>query len=200
MQASNLYLGLKTGFTFGPQLLGGIGGFIILKGLSRIIPNVLPSWFGSGYFGPKENVTCQSAATAAGGLGILFVSGFPAMYQLGLLSPLPQQDFGKLVGYMLSVAFYGMSFAVPLRAFYILRQRLVFPTPSATAYAIRSLHAPKTGAAEAKVKGKWLFYSFLVCFIQKIASTYAPGLLYDWHVFYWLAALGAPKAQYLDNW
>ena len=25
VQASNIYLGLKTGFTFGPQLLGGIG-------------------------------------------------------------------------------------------------------------------------------------------------------------------------------
>ena len=64
VQASNLYLGLKTGFTFGPQLLGGIGGFLILKPLSRVIPKALPAWCGTGYFGPRENVTCQSAATA----------------------------------------------------------------------------------------------------------------------------------------
>ena len=44
IQASNLYLGLKTGFTFGPQLLGGIGGFLILKPLSRVLPKSLPTW------------------------------------------------------------------------------------------------------------------------------------------------------------
>lgn len=71
VQASNLYLGLKTGFTFGPQLFGAIFGFVILKSLSKI----LPTGFGGGYFGEKENVTVQTAATSAGGLGILFVSG-----------------------------------------------------------------------------------------------------------------------------
>lgn len=150
-------------------------------------------------FGPKENVVVQSAATASGGLGILFVSGFPAMYQIGLLGALPSDDVGKLIGYMLAVAFYGMSFAIPLRAFYILRQRLTFPTPSATAYAIRSLHTAG-GSEDARVKAKWLFGSFLVCFLQKVASTYATGILYDWHFFYWIATWGAPKAQYLDNW
>jgi uncharacterized oligopeptide transporter (OPT) family protein len=46
VQASNLYLGLKTGFTFGPQLLGALGGFLILKPLSKVIPKSLPSWVG----------------------------------------------------------------------------------------------------------------------------------------------------------
>lgn len=78
VQASNLYLGLKTGFTFGewtlggranfprkvandfeitgPQLFGAIFGYAILKPLSI----ALPVWLGGGYFGEKENVTCQS--------------------------------------------------------------------------------------------------------------------------------------------
>lgn len=201
VQASNLYLGLKTGITFGPQLLGGIGGFLVLKPLSRVIPKALPAWFGTGYFGPKENVTVQSAATAAGGLGILFVSGFPAMYQLGLMGATPKEDFGKLIGFMFAVAFYGMTFAVPLRSFFILRQRLTFPTPTATAYAIRSLHATgAAGAADAKAKAKWLGWTFLVAFIQKTVSTYIPCIIYDWHFFYWIATWGAPKAQLIDNW
>ncbi|OQN99692.1 hypothetical protein B0A51_18823, partial [Rachicladosporium sp. CCFEE 5018] len=79
--ASNVYLGLKTGWTFGASLFGSLFGFAILKPMSR----VLPEKFGGGYFGPKENVCCQSAATAAGSLGLLFVSGFPAAYQLGLM-------------------------------------------------------------------------------------------------------------------
>lgn len=200
VSGSNTYLGLKTGFTFGPQLLGGIGGFLILKPLSKVIPQTLPAWFGVGHFGPRENVACQTAATAAGGLSAMTVAGFPAMYQLGLLGAKPSDDFGKLLGFGFAVAFYGMTFAIPLRSFFILRQRLVFPTPTATAYAIRSLHSTGSGAEDAKRKGKWIAYSFLAAFLQKIASTYAPGILYDWHFFYWIATWGAPRAQYLDNW
>ena len=76
--ASNIYLGLKTGFTFGPQLFGvsttwfwrridfdpskqAIFGFAILKLIARIIPEsgILGRCLG-GPFGPKENCTVQS--------------------------------------------------------------------------------------------------------------------------------------------
>lgn len=62
--ASNVYLGLKTGFTFGASLFGSILGYAILKPLSRVLPEKL----GGGYFGPKETVCIQSTASAAGGL------------------------------------------------------------------------------------------------------------------------------------
>jgi uncharacterized oligopeptide transporter (OPT) family protein len=70
--ASNIYLGLKTGFTFGPQLFGAIFGFGILKPLSKIMYGRFPGWIGTDNFGPKENVTVQTAATAAGGIGMSF--------------------------------------------------------------------------------------------------------------------------------
>lgn len=124
ISASNVYLGLKTGWTFGASLFGSIFGFAILKPLSR----TLPSRFGGGYFGPKENVCCQSAATAAGSLGLLFTSGFPAAYQLGLLGESPRADFGRLITFTLASAYYGMFFAIPLRKFYILKQKLTFPS------------------------------------------------------------------------
>jgi len=200
VQASNLYLGLKTGFTFGPQLLGAIGGYLVLKPLARITGDALPGWIGGKRFGPKENVTCQTAATATGGLGILFVSGFPAMYQLDLLSASPKDDVGKLILFMLTVAFFGMSFAIPMRNYFVLRLKLTFPTPTATAFTIRALHAGRTGAAAARQKGRWLFWSFVPSFIQKVASTYAPGILYDIHIFYDIATWGGRTAQYVDNW
>lgn len=49
VSASNIYLGLKTGWTFGASLFGGILGFAILKSISRVAPKIL----GGGYFGPK---------------------------------------------------------------------------------------------------------------------------------------------------
>lgn len=50
VSASNLYLGLKTGWTFGASLFGSILGFAILKPLSKYAPRLL---LGGGYFGPK---------------------------------------------------------------------------------------------------------------------------------------------------
>lgn len=49
VSASNIYLGLKTGWTFGASLFGSILGFAILKPLSKFAPAIL----GGGYFGPK---------------------------------------------------------------------------------------------------------------------------------------------------
>lgn len=90
--ASNTYLGLKIGWTFGASLFGAIFSFAIIKPISRVLP---PKW-GGGYFGPKENCTAQSAATTAGGLSAGFVSGIPAMYKLGLMTT-PKEDAAALV-------------------------------------------------------------------------------------------------------
>ncbi|KAF8119828.1 hypothetical protein EV363DRAFT_255842 [Boletus edulis] len=57
--ASNVYLGLKTSFTFGAGLFGSIFGFAILKPLSTSAPGA-PSYLGGGYFGPKENNVAQA--------------------------------------------------------------------------------------------------------------------------------------------
>lgn len=118
--ASNTYLGLKIGWTFGASLFGAIFSFAIIKPISRVLP---PKW-GGGYFGPKENCTAQSAATTAGGLSAGFVAGIPAMYKLGLMTT-PVQDAAALVLFTISAAFYGLFFAVPLRQHFVVNQDLV---------------------------------------------------------------------------
>lgn len=74
VSASNIYLGLKTGWTFGASLFGGILGFAILKSISRVAPRIL----GGGYFGPKvcdslESIN-PSEFTNSGGLGKCYCS------------------------------------------------------------------------------------------------------------------------------
>ncbi|TFK64265.1 OPT oligopeptide transporter [Pluteus cervinus] len=199
--ASNIYLGLKTGFTFGPQLFGAIIGFAILKPLTRIVPEsgILGSLFG-GSFGPKENCTVQSAATAAGGLGILAVSAIPAMYRLNLLSDLPQDDIGKIIALTACSAFFGVFFVIPLRKYYIVHQKLTFPTPAATAYTIRSLHSGKTGAVAARKKAKALLIAFAITFVYKVMTGYAPGVIYDWHIGWTLYRLGFTSIISLENY
>ena len=73
-----------------------------------------------------------SAATAAGGLSILAVSAVPAMYRLGLLHEFPSQDIGKLIALTFCAGFFGVFFVIPLRRYYIVNQKLTFPTPAAT--------------------------------------------------------------------
>ncbi|PPQ96836.1 hypothetical protein CVT26_006005 [Gymnopilus dilepis] len=198
--ASNIYLGLKTGFTFGPQLFGAIFGYAILKALSKAIPDSgILSRFG-GYFGPKENCTVQSAATAAGGLGILFVGAVPAMYRLNLLSPDPSQDIGRLIALTVCAGFFGVFFVIPLRKYYIVHQKLTFPTPAATAYTIRSLHHGKSGAIIAKKKALALLYTFVVVFVFKVMTGYAPAILYDWHIGWTLYRLGFTSMIHMENY
>lgn len=199
--ASNIYLGLKTGFTFGPQLFGAIFGFAILKPFSKAVPEggIIGKLFG-GYFGPKENCTVQTAATASGGLGILFVSAVPALYRLNLMSVNPADDIGKLIALTACAGFFGVFFVIPLRKYYIIQQKLTFPTPAATAYTIRQLHKGKSGAAIARKKSLGLVYSFAVTFVYKVVTGYAPGLIYDWHIGWTLSRLGFTGAIQIENY
>ena len=186
VNASNLYLGLKTGWTFGASLFGSIVGFAVLKSLSKALPEKFPIFGGS--FGPRENNIVQTAATASGGLSSVFVSGIPALYQLELLST-PKEDFGRLISLTIVGGYFGFLFATPLRKFFIIylarELRLVFPTPSATAMTIRSMHAAASGEAIAKLKMRALGIAFSAALILRVVSQYATGIRWDWHVFTW---------------
>ena len=81
-----------------------------------------------------------------------------------------------------------------------MKQKLVFPTPSATALTIRSLHSGPAGAIVAKKKGFMLLYSFLASIALRVVSQYAPGVLWDWHPFWWLATFGWKAALQADNY
>ncbi|GAA5802237.1 hypothetical protein HPULCUR_007700 [Helicostylum pulchrum] len=178
--ASNTYLGLKIGWTFGASLFGAIFSFAIIKPLSKILP---PKW-GGGYFGPKENCTAQSAATTSGGLSAGFVAGIPAMYKLDLLSN-PKDDAAALVLFAISAAFYGLFFAVPLRQHFVVKQDLTFPTPRAAAITIISLHDTVEGEKEAMKKAMWMGIWFMVSFLWSLISYWIP-FMDTIHILWWI--------------
>ena len=203
VNASNLYLGLKTGWTFGANLFGAIVGFAVIKAISRALPNKFPILGGS--FGPRENNIVQTAAAASGGLSSVFISGIPALYQLELLTT-PDKDFPRLITLTIVGGYFGFLFATPLRKFFIIyvarELKLVFPTPSATAMTIRSMHAAATGEAVAKMKMAALGWAFSAALILRVVSQYALGILWDWHIFTWFFIWGKHKNQALavENW
>lgn len=181
-----ILLGLKTGFFFPATMFGAIFGYGALLFLTKSFSSIP---FLGMEFGPQENSIVQAAATGAGGLAGLFVAGLPAMYKLGLLSNNPASDFGRLLTITFVCAFFGLFAAVPLRKFFIVNVarelNLVFPTATATAIAIRSMHSAGSGVKEAMSKIKALGISFCVAFTHIVVSQYADGILHNWYVFGW---------------
>ena len=84
----------------------------------------------------------------------------------------------------------------------IVKQKLVFPTPTATAFVIRSLHSTTSAAARIDAKKKVLILagSFATSFVFKSVGNYIPGLLSNWHVFWWLYTWGWKGAIYGEGW
>lgn len=172
-----------------------------MKPLSRTTLPLL-----GGAFGARENSIVQAAAMGAGSMSGLFVGAIPAMYVLGTQSKSPRDDFGLIICVTFVCGSFGVFFATALRRFFLVQVarelRLLFPTPTAVALTIKSMHAGRT-AHEAIGKLKALGASFAAAFIQRIASYYAIGILYDSHIFTWIHVLsgyGAPWALGVESW
>ncbi|KAK8239824.1 oligopeptide transporter [Phyllosticta capitalensis] len=186
------------------DLFGAIIGFAVIKFFSKTFAENFPIL--GGGFGPKENNIVQTTATAAGGLSNVFVSAYPAMYQLGLMSSDPSKDFWRIVSLTVVGGYFGFFFGTPLRKFFVIHVArelsLVFPTATATAMTIRSMHQAVSGEAMAKLKTKALSISFSAALVLRVGSSYATGILWDWHVFTWIFQWGHYKNQAInvENW
>ncbi|KAG0341394.1 hypothetical protein BG005_002992, partial [Podila minutissima] len=192
--ASNMYTGLKAGWSFGAALWGPIFGFLLLKLLTRIT---------GGVFGPKENTVCQTAATASGGLSAGFITAIPAMYRMGLMGEnQPKDDVVSLLLWTICSAFFGMFFAVPLRTHFVINQNLVFPTPRAAAETIKSLHRAGSGAAkDAKQSGIAMGASFIISMVWGTLAHFIPGLLDAIHILYFIGeSAGSKYLMRADTW
>ncbi|GKT97689.1 OPT oligopeptide transporter [Colletotrichum tofieldiae] len=203
VNAANVYLGLKTGITFPANLFGSILGFAIIKTLSSLVPESFPIL--GGKFGPKENTIIQTSATAAGGLSNMFVSAVPALYQMQLLQ-VPSADYAKIVTFTLGTAYVGFFLATPMRNFFIIKVakqlKLVFPTATATATTIRSMHLASAGEKRTMKKVKFLLHVFAAALVFRVASSFAVGILWDWHIFTWFFIWGKHNnsAILVENW
>lgn len=152
---SNTYFGLQTGWISSMAMPSSLIGFAIFKSVSRHL---------SFPFSPVENVLIQTVAGAVGTmpLGCGFVGVIPALEFLlrekdgeekelarasGGGGGMEDGDSGplrlglwKLVIWSLGVCMFGVVFAVPLRKEVIIREKLKFPSGTATALMIRVLH------------------------------------------------------------
>ncbi|KAL4984609.1 OPT oligopeptide transporter protein-domain-containing protein [Aspergillus falconensis] len=155
---SNTYFGLQTGWISTMAMPSALIGFSVFKVFSKYL---------SYPFTPIENVLIQTVAGAVGTmpLGCGFVGVIPALEFLirdgedgpsggggtGEGGPL-KLNFGKLVLWSLGVCLFGVVFAVPLRKEVIIREKLRFPSGTASALMLRVLHG--RGGSEKGAKSR----------------------------------------------
>ena len=132
---SNMYFGLQTGWVSGMAMPSALIGFAYFKTVARYIDYP---------FTPVENVLVQSVAGSVGTmpLGCGFVGVIPALNYL--LKPEEngplEISLWKLIVWAVGICFFGVVFAIPLRREVIIREKLKFPSGTATALMIRVLH------------------------------------------------------------
>ncbi|KAG9405496.1 hypothetical protein AC1031_003387 [Aphanomyces cochlioides] len=170
-----MYYGLKVGVVPSLNILAGVGGFMLLRWLMKI--RVF-----KGVFTVQENVVIQTCAVACYSLASQagFTSGVLALtenvyQQVGPnkkgnnASDVVNFNWTRSFAWCVSIALFGFFISFPLRRKMIIESRLLFPSGTATAVMIQTLHASKEAVA----------YQWNVLYKTGIAS-------YIWSIFIFL--------------
>ncbi|HTV17032.1 MAG TPA: OPT family oligopeptide transporter [Polyangiaceae bacterium] len=144
MALSNLYVGMKTGWSLGVTITASILAYAMFSGLQRVVPRLRRNEFTI-----LENNMMASVASAAGYMaGSIFVSAVPALY---LCSGATVPGF-QLAFWACAVSFLGVFMAIPMKRQQIDIDQLPFPTGLATAETLRAMH-DRGGDATSKAIG-----------------------------------------------
>ena len=144
MCVSNVYVGLKIGWSMGVSITSCILAWVVFTTLSRM--------FKLSEFTILENNAMQSAASAAGSMtsaGI--VNAIPALWMLNP-GAVPPQNI--LIVWVILISFLGVFLAVPAKRQMINVEQLPFPTGIAAATTLRTLHSKsQEGVGQARALG-----------------------------------------------
>ncbi len=199
MACSNVYVSLKTGWSLGVAITSAILAYTAFATLHRLMPRRFPEYT------ILENNTMQSTASAAGTMvGAGFANAIPALMMLnpGLLPPDMRHRLLWLVPWSIVLSWMGVFLAVPAKRQMINIEQLPFPTGTAAAATLRSLHAH---GAQALAQARSLFLALGVGGLSAwIRSADAPWILRTpipwmpkWALFTeWAAPRWAPWLRY----
>jgi OPT family oligopeptide transporter len=143
MSLSNIYVFFKTGWSLGVTLTACILAFSAFK---------LLQLFGARPLGVLEN---NALTTVASGAGYMTAGGNAAAFGALVMVTTAQPNKLGLIAWFAIIAALGVFVAIPIKRQLINREGLAFPTGTATAETIRTIHAAAggEGARSAKVLG-----------------------------------------------
>lgn len=146
MSLSNLYVGLKMGWGFGVTVTSCVIAYAVFKMLEKIFPAIRRKPFNM-----LEDCTMTTCASAAGSLSTgALISAIPALY---LVTGQPMIWWQMMI-WVGCIALLGVCMAIPLKRQMINIDKLPFPSGTATAGTLRTLH---TTGGDAIAQAKALF-------------------------------------------
>jgi uncharacterized oligopeptide transporter (OPT) family protein len=139
MSMSNVYVGLKSGWSLGVAITSCVLAYAAFATLHRLFPRAFPT------FGILENNAMQSCASAGGALTSAgLVNAVPALM---MLNPAAVPGRWELTVWMLALAWLGVFLAVPAKRQLVNVEQLPFPSGIAAAETMRALHGHAGKAA-----------------------------------------------------
>ncbi len=156
LSLTNLYIGIKTGWTLGVGITSVILSFATFKLLSRLK-------LGSEMT-VLENNAMQSIATSAGYMTSPLMASLPAYMMItGKVIPMWHAYW-----WMVILGFLGALFAFPLKKRYINDEQLPFPEGYAAGVVLDNLHASggRDGMVKAMLLGIGAFVAALIEFLR----------------------------------
>lgn len=147
MCLSNLYVFFKTGWSMGVTITACILAFGVFEMLQRVRLVKRP-------LGALEN---NALTTVASGAGYMTGGGNMAAFGALLMITTVRPDTLSMVAWFGLIAGLGVFAAIPIKRQLINRDGLAFPTGTATAETIRSIHEASAGAGRSKAA--WLGWS-----------------------------------------
>jgi OPT family oligopeptide transporter len=175
MCLSNLYVFFKTGWSLGVTITACILAFATFR---------LLQLFGMRPLGMLEN---NALTTVASGAGYMTGGGNMAAYGALLLLTTIRPDIAPMMLWFATIAALGVFAAIPIKRQLINKEALPFPTGTATALTLQTIHQPgggKESTRAVKLLGIAAAAGILATVLRKakwIEETYAPGLSLGGH-------------------
>ncbi|XP_027362471.1 probable metal-nicotianamine transporter YSL7 [Abrus precatorius] len=159
-------LNFTTGIVPSLNVAAGLLGFAVIKSYTALLNKC---GLLRQPFTRQENTVIQTCVVASSGIAfssgtgsyLLGMSPYIASQVNGGNTPINRKELslGWMFGFLFVVSFVGLFSIVPLRKLMILKYNLTYPSGTATALLVNSLHTPK-GAKLAKKQVSLLFKSF----------------------------------------
>jgi uncharacterized oligopeptide transporter (OPT) family protein len=140
LSLTNLYIGIKTGWTLGVGITSVILSFALFKVISQL-----------GLGAPMtllENNAMQSIATSAGYMTMPLVSSISA-YMMVTKQVVPMW---QVIVWMIAVSMLGVLFAFPLKKRFINDEQMPFPEGKACGIVMEGLHNDEGGESLLKIR------------------------------------------------
>ena len=177
MCLSNIYVFFKTGWSLGVTITACILAFATFKGLQGLGIVKRP-------LGALEN---NALTTVASGAGYMTAGGNAAAFgALVMITTVEPNKIG-LVAWFAIIAALGVFAAIPIKRQLINREGLPFPTGTATAETLKTIHSTRAGEGTSAAKALGL------------AGLLAGSLTVARDVLKWIPASWAPGIQILGH-